>query len=79
MSANNHRIEVQAPNRLRVGVTDNVGGWPVEFVECNAPAAITYRGFNHNWTKVSAKPWKLGNRSFAKLENALRALSLQAV
>jgi len=79
VSANNHRIQVQAPNRLWVGKTDNVGGWPVEFVECNAPAAITYHAYNHNWKKLSGRPWKLGNRSFAKLENALRALSLQAV
>lgn len=72
-------VRVEAPYASKLGEKKIVDGWPVVFVARGLGADIFYQTYVQNYTKRSARPWKIDGRSFAKLENALRHYGTLAV
>jgi len=72
-----HHIKVEAPRPDLAGTTDIVDGWPVHYVQMPAEVAVRYRHYSANYTRKSARPWRLGKSSYGTLENALRSRATQ--
>lgn len=73
-----HHITVETSRPQLLGITDMVDGWPIVYVGAVANPAVRYRKYVGDYTRHSARPWKVGKGSYSTLPNALRALSIQA-
>lgn len=72
-----HHIKVEAPRDQLIGTTSIVDGWPVVYVRCADGPRVAFQRFTKDYTRKSARPWKVGARGFASLDNALRSLATQ--